>query len=85
MKLTEQIDLGDGAVASIVNPQSFDVGGVEWRLRYGSCEEVKYEAASLIESYDYLLSDHISTTEAIRRIRLMRTGRAALKGQQHDK
>ncbi|WP_374831059.1 hypothetical protein [Paenochrobactrum pullorum] len=78
MKLTAQIELGDGAIATIVNPQSFYDGGVMWRLRYGSAEEVRYMAASIIESYDYLISSDIGITEAIRRLRILRSGRAAL-------
>lgn len=60
---------------SIVNPMSLAYGGVEWRLRYDDPEEVRYVAASLIESYDYLLSSDINMTEAIRRLRLMRAAR----------
>lgn len=77
-KLTAEIDCGDGAVMTIVDPRSFEDGGVEWRLRYGSPEAVRYTAASLVESYDYLLSGEISTKEAIRRLRLLRAGRRAL-------
>ncbi|WP_374828718.1 hypothetical protein [Paenochrobactrum pullorum] len=78
MKLTAQVDLGGGAIATIVNPQSFNDGGVIWRVRYDNCEEVRYTAAMIIESYDYLLSSDISTTEAIRRIRILKSGRGAL-------
>lgn len=80
-KLTAQIDCGDGAVMTIVDPRSFEDGGVEWRLRYGRPEAVRYTAASLVESYDYLLSREISTKEAIRRLRLLRAGRHALMDQ----
>lgn len=76
--LTAQVALGDGAVSTIINPQSFADGGPEWRCRYGDVESIRYTAASLLESYDYLLSDAINTTEAIRRLRLLRAGRLAL-------
>lgn len=79
MKLTREVDCGDGAFMSIVDPRSFKDGGVEWRLRYGGPDKVRYIAAGLIESYDYLLSDEITTKEAIHRLRLLRAGRAALK------
>jgi len=79
-KLTLEVDCGDGAVMSAVNPLSFEDGGVEWRLRYGDPEGVRFIAAALIDSYDYLLSGHINQKEAERRLRLLRQARrAALK------
>lgn len=77
--LTENVDCGDGACMSIVDPRSFEGGGVGWRLRYGNPDAVRYIAASLVESYDYLISDEITAKEAIRRLRLLRDRRAALK------
>lgn len=74
-KLTIEVDCGDGAVMSIIDPRSFNDGGVEWRLRYGSPDEVRYIAAGLMDSYDYLLGDGINQKEAIRRLRLMRAAR----------
>jgi hypothetical protein len=76
-KLTLDVDCGDGAVMSIVHPLSFEDGGVEWRLRYGNPEEVRFIAASLISSYDYLLSEHISQKDAERMLRLLRQARRA--------
>lgn len=76
--LTAQVVLGGGAVATIINPQSFADGGPEWRCRYGDVEGIRYTAASLLESYDYLLSGAISTKEAIRRLRILRSARSAL-------
>lgn len=76
--MTATVWLGDGASSSIVNPQSFEDGGVEWVMRYGNPESVKYAAASLVESYDYLLSDEITMKEATRRLRLLRAARLAL-------
>jgi hypothetical protein len=79
--LTAQVALGGGAVSTIINPQSFADGGPEWRCRYGNVESIRYTAASLLASYDYLLSDNISMQEATRRLRLMRAARSALGEQ----
>jgi len=76
-RLTLEVDCGDGAVMSAVNPLSFEDGGIEWRLRYGNPEEVRFIAASLIDSYDYLLSGHINQKEADRRLRTLRQARRA--------
>lgn len=77
--LTADVDLGDGAVATIINPQSFADGGPEWRMRYGDPIGIRYAVASLLESYDGLLSGEITMTEATRRLRLMRAGREQLR------
>ncbi|MHB1086119.1 MAG: hypothetical protein ACYCZ0_00020 [Minisyncoccota bacterium] len=63
---------------SIINPQSFADGGPEWVMRYGNPEGIRYSVASLLESYDYLLSSAISMTEATRRLRMLRSARASL-------
>lgn len=78
MKMTAEINCGDGAAMTIVDPRSFEDGGVGWKLRYGNPDDVRYTAASLIDSYDYLLSSNITSAEAIRRLRLLRAGRQAL-------
>ena len=78
MKLTAEINCGDGAVMTIVDPRSFEDGGVGWKLRYGNPDAVRHSAASLIDSYDYLLSGEITMQEATRRLRLLRAGRRAL-------
>lgn len=78
MKLTAEINCGDGAVMSIVDPRSFEDGGIGWTLRYGDPGGVRYTAASLIDSYDYLLSGEITMQEATRRLRLLRAARRAL-------
>lgn len=78
MKLTAEINCGDGAVMTIVDPRSFKDGGIGWKLRYGNPDGVRYTAASLIDSYDYLLSSEITMKEATRRLRLLRVGRQAL-------
>ncbi len=75
--MTINVPLGDGASATIIDPRSFDDGGPEWVMRYGNPESVRYTVASLLESYDYLLSGNISTKEAIRRLRVLRQYRAA--------
>jgi hypothetical protein len=76
---TAQVACGDGAVMTIVNPYTED--SVEWGLRYGSADRMRYVAASLISSYDYLLSNEITAKEAIRRLRLMRARRIELREQ----
>lgn len=76
--LTAQVAMGGGAVSTIINPQSFADGGPEWQCRYGNVEGIRYTAASLLESYDYLLSSAINSKEAMRRLRLLRAARAAL-------
>lgn len=78
MKLTAEINCGDGAFMTIVDPRSFEDGGVGWKLRYGNPDGVRHTAASLIDSYDYLLSGEITMKEATRRLRLLRAGRQAL-------
>ena len=61
-----RVDVGDGAI------MTYPCGELEWQLRYGNPERVRYIAASVIDSYAYLLSKDISTKEAIRRLRIMR-------------
>lgn len=76
---TKQVDVGDGAVMTIVDPCSDP--HIECMLRYASDLNVpsagRFSAASLVESYDYLLSDHITMKEATSRLRLMRAARCA--------
>ena len=50
-------------------------------MRYGNPNAIRLVVASLLESYDGLLSDHITTREAVRRLRLLRNARAALNGE----
>lgn len=76
--MTAQVQLGDGAVATIINPQSFAEGGPEWIMRYGDPVGIRYSVASLLESYDHLLSGEITTTDAIARLRVMRRSRKHL-------
>lgn len=76
--MTAHVNVGDGAVMSIINPASFENGGPEWVMRYGNPEGIRFAVAGLLESYDYLLSGEINAAEATRRLRLMRNARAAL-------
>lgn len=75
--VTAEVDCGDGASMSIVNP--YHEYSVEWALRYGCTDSVRFVSASLLSSYDYLLSGEITTREAIRRLQLMRARRVALR------
>ena len=45
---------------------------LEWSLRYGNPEAVRFSAAAVVESFDYLLSGHINMAEATRRLRILR-------------
>ena len=56
--LVARVECGGGAVMTIVNPYSED--HVEWALRYGNVERMRYVAASCLDSYDYLLSTNIT-------------------------
>lgn len=78
------VPVGDGATHDIVDPRSFKDGGPEWTMRYGDPERVRYMVAMLLASYDYLLSGAITTTEAIRRLRIMRQYRAACSQQAQE-
>lgn len=82
--MTGQVELGDGAASTIINPQSFADGGAEWVMRYGNPVPIRYTVASLLSSYDGLLDDSISMKEAMRRLRLMRAARKAMKGDSHE-
>jgi hypothetical protein len=76
--MVADVHCGDGAHMSIINPQSFKDGGPEWVMRYGNAESIRFTVAGLLESYDYLLSGNITTNEAIRRLRMLRSARALL-------
>lgn len=71
------VPVGDGAWQDIIDPRSFEDGGPEWVMRYGNPEAIRYTVASLLSSYDYILSGEITTAEAIRRLRIMRQYRAS--------
>lgn len=76
---TAHVECGGGAVMTMVNPYSDD--SVEWALRYGNVERMRYVAASVVASYAYLLSGEITMKEATRRLRLMRARRVDLRDQ----
>ena len=72
-----QVPTGGNAVMSIVNPMADP--HIEWSLRYAdNLASSRFSAASLVESYDYLLSQNINMTEATRRLRLLRAARRAV-------
>jgi hypothetical protein len=80
--MTIEISMGGGAYSTIINPQSFANGGPEWVMRYGNPESIRYTVASLLETFDYLLSRNINMAEATRRLRIMRAvRRAAISGE----
>jgi|SRR5690606_31557482 len=79
---TVAVSMGGGAYSTIINPLSFEQGGPEWVMRYGNPETIRYSVASLLETFDYLLSDSINMTEATRRLRIMRAVRRALQQQE---
>lgn len=74
MNLVRQRDMAEIKRAD-TDPLSFEDGGPEWVMRYGDPESIRYTVASLLESYDYLLSGAINMTEATRRLRIMRAVR----------
>ncbi len=76
--LTVTVQFGDGAVGTIANPQSYADGGPAWRMTWGDPLSIRYSVASLLSSYDYLLSENINMAEATRRLRLMRRARHQL-------
>lgn len=80
--MTATISMGGGAYSTIINPQSFADGGPEWVMRYGAPESIRYTVASLLETFDYLLSDAITMKEANERLRIMRQVRAALAAKE---
>lgn len=53
-------------------------------MRYGDPESIRYTVASLLSSYDYLLSGEITQREAIKRLALMRRARAAIAQKGSD-
>jgi len=76
--MTVTVSMGDGAYSTIINPQSFENGGPEWVMRYGNPESIRYTVASLLETFDYLLSDNINMKEATDRLRMLRAVRRDL-------
>jgi len=71
------VAVGGGAIHSIKHP----LGQLSWFLRYGTQEEVRgacRSAASILDSFDYLLCGEITQTEAVRRLRILRDAREAV-------
>jgi hypothetical protein len=83
--LVVQVDHGGGAWGSISDPSQFADGGLEWCLRYApEASNCRLQAASVVATFDYLLSDNITMKEATRRLRQMRKARAALAQETPD-
>lgn len=68
LEQTVNVDCGDGAQMTMPRDR------LEWNLRYGDPERVRFDAASVVESYAYLVME-CSKEEAWRRIKLMRAAR----------
>jgi hypothetical protein len=66
-----RVEVGDGAVHFIPNPKS----DRHWQMRYNQSLDQLLNAVMILESFDYLLCDEISQTEAIRRLKLLRKAR----------
>lgn len=66
--LTLHINHGGGASGTIPNPQCYADGGVVWQLNYGNCEQARWPAASIIDTFSYLISTEINMKEATRRL-----------------
>jgi hypothetical protein len=85
-RYTLSVPVGGGATHQIPNPVADP--HLEWMLRYAhdlkllddKRNSVRLAAASVLDGFEYLCSDHISMKEATRRLRLLRAARrAALK------
>jgi hypothetical protein len=73
------VDIGDGASMFIANPTK-DPSACHCLIFPGPSgvdDRTRLSASAIIESFDYLLSDSINMTEAVRRVRLMRSARRA--------
>ena len=68
------VDVGGGAIMNA------PLARLEWNLRYGDLEQVRYDAAEVIAAYRYLIHE-CTCDEACRRIKLMR---AAMQGVGDD-
>ena len=69
--LTVGVDCGGGATMTIADPRSYEDGGISWQMTWGNPEPLRYVVASVLGSYDYLLSGSITMAEATRRLRLL--------------
>jgi hypothetical protein len=70
MSAVISVQVGNGAVMSASNPHADP--HIEWAMRYGDPVAMRFQAATIIESYDYLLSANINMQEATRRLRILR-------------
>ena len=72
--VTLHVVTDNGECASTIpNPRAYsDEGGPEWVMRYGDPEAHRYEIASLIGSFEYLLSPDYTASDAIERLRTLR-------------
>jgi len=61
--------LEDGTVWPLI--QYVEDGGLEWQLRYGDPERVRFAAASVVAAYQRLTHGGITTTQ-VRRLRWLR-------------
>jgi len=52
--------------------------GLVWIMTWGNPESVRYSVASILQSYDYLLSGSITHKEAAKRLRMLRGAHQAL-------
>ena len=74
--MTASVTIGGGAFSTILNPVA--ERPICWIMTWGDPASVALSAVSALASYDYLLSDCITTKEAIRRLRMLRAARASL-------
>lgn len=77
--LTISVEHGGGAVSSIPDPRAIPDGDLAWRLRYADPRAVRLIAASVVDSFDHLLSDDIDMAEATRCLRQMRAARRSAR------
>jgi hypothetical protein len=72
------------AMSTIPNPRSYaDEGGPGWVMSFGDPVAHRHEIASLIGSYEYLLSPDYTMADATKRLReLRRAYREALEQSQ---
>ena len=71
MEFTLAVRLKKGGTMFIPKIQA-EAGGIEWQMRYGDPVKCRFISASLLSSYEYLLSQHITTKSAIEKLREMR-------------
>lgn len=78
-RYTMSVKVGDGAWHQIPNPAADP--HIEWMLRYSPARlddkrnSVRLAAASVIDGFEYLCSEHVSMKEATRRLCLLRAAR----------